>query len=181
MGALLDAIGAIFVGSMVLVTIIVSILNFQHLNYNITTVANLTNISEKIYRVFDQYYMANVEDIVLVEPNHFIFHATLEGGQRKLVEIIIDNEKEGIGYPLKVRTTDMVTGEVKWDAGSYIIADYDIFTYYNRDMTEVASPDSVNDIKMNLGFVEKGWNNDETELIYFYMTIWKSFKKTYLK
>jgi hypothetical protein len=181
LGALLDSIGAMVVGSLVLITILTSILNFQQLNYNIITITNLTDISEKIFKVFDQYYMANVETVVGSEPSHFSYHATLEGGRKQLVEIIISDNKTGIGYPLMVKTTDILTNEEKIDAGSYILADYNVFTYYNRDMVEVASPDSVNNVMMELTFLDKGWKGDENDMIYYYMTIWKSFKKTYLK
>ncbi len=172
--------GAVVVGSIVMITIMTSIMNFQELNYNILTLTNLTDISEKIYKVFDQYYMANVDDIVTTTPRHFSFHTYLDGSQLELVEIIIGNEKEGIGYPLKVKITKP-DSTVRWDAGSYIISDTLVFTYYDRQMVETTSPDSVANIKMELTFVEKGWKQDENQCIKYFMTIWKSFKKIYLK
>ena len=63
----------------------------------------------------------------------FSYHATR--GQKQLVEIIISDNKTGIGYPM-VKTTDILTNEEKIDAGSYILADYNVFTY-NRDMVEL--------------------------------------------
>jgi len=172
MGALLDAMGAVVIGSIVLITIMTSIMNFQQLNYNILTLTNLTDISE--------YYMANVEDVVLATPRHFSFHAYLDGTQLDLIEIIIDNQKEGIGYPLKVKITEP-DSSVRWDAGSYIITDTLVFTYYDRQMIETTAPDSVANLKMELTFVSKGWKEDESETIRYFMTIWKSLKKIYLK
>jgi len=181
MGALLDVIGAVVAGSLVVTTIILSILNFQEFNFNIQSTLYLTDSGEEVVRVLDQYYLSNIEDIDTISPRLFRFKAKLDNVNTDSITIEISNKKETIGYPMTVTVVNMTTKASRIDAGPFVVADTNVFTFYNKFLDTTSTLDDIRNMRIDLSFPKEAWStNNNTKLLYYPITFWKSLKTIYI-
>lgn len=181
MGALLDTMGAVVTGTMAIITIIFSILNFQEFNFNIQSMLQLTDEGENTIKVFDEYYLSNIEDIDYISPRMFIFKAKLDNVNIDSVVVEVGKEKENLGYPLTVTVVDMHTKASRLDAGPFTIADTSVFTYYNKFMDTTSVLDDIRNLQIDLSFPRQAWSGrNEQKIMYYPVTFWKSLKTIYI-
>lgn len=185
MGALLDILGSVFTGTLVLITIITSILNFQELHYNIRTMITLADIGEQVMENFDKYYLANIEEVDRIYGSKMIAKGKLDLAVVDSMIIEVGKTKDGLGYPLTINVVNMATKNSTLSFGPFTVADTTVFTFYDLNMNEITSNDSlanIRNIRVNLTFIEKGWERVEGEKKYITHPVmfWKCFKTIYV-
>lgn len=178
MGTLFDVMGSVVAGSLVMITIFTSIINFQEMNYNILVMSNMIDIGEEVYHVFDQYYFANVQSVDIAQPSLFVYKGRVEGNVTDSIRVQVDSEKEGIGYPLNVRIYDIATGAEKPGAGTYLVDNKEIFTYLDESVDTTTVISNIRNVQLDLIFVHEGWKNSPP--IKYFVRVFKSFKTVYL-
>ena len=191
MSSLLDAIGALAIGGLFLVTMFTTLFNVQVTGQNIGLQVNLNQCAQVICRELDLYLgKVGVDvsgpDILEAEPQSFEFRskwsitADTTTTTENTVKIAIGDSMP-CGFPIEVTQNDtLIPGS---DIALWLKSLN--FTYYNEDDRIILTPlDSLNHIrsvKVDMEFFHEGSSvgtgarNINTKIVF-----WKYFKNLYL-
>ncbi len=185
MGVIFDILGAVVIGTIVLMTIITSILNFQEFHYNIRTMITMAESGEKIVEMFDKHYLSNIERIDWISPSKIYLKGKLDLTEVDSIIVEIGKTKQDFGYPVSIKVVNMANNSVDTNLLPLLVSDTLAFTFYDINMNVVTSNDSlssIRNIRVNFNFIEKGWERKEGEkkVITHPVSFWKCFKTIYI-
>ena len=191
MGSLLDAIGALAIGGLFLVTMFTTLFNVQVTGQDIGLQVNLNQCAQVVCKELDRYLGkvgVNISgsDILVAEPDSFKFRskwsitADTTTSTENIVKIAMGDSMT-CGYPMEVTENDTLilgTDIALWLKSLN-------FTYYNEDdriiLTPIDSLDHIRSVKVDMEFFHEGSSvgpgarNINTKII-----LWKYFKNLYL-
>lgn len=200
MQALLDAVGSVVVGGMVLVTIITALSNVQAYSYNINIQLTLNKISESITSVLDDRYLSSLatfsptssppvskENAILnASRTRLRFWGEIDGAISR-IDIRVGAQDAQTGWwPLTVEI------EGNLDFGEFFISQQNVFTYFDENSNQMAfsgntipgsQTDKIHSVKLDLAYVLTGMadNSGVSQNIHNKIIFWKFFKNLYIE
>ena len=206
MSTILDVIMAVIAGSIVIVTIMITIIKINQMNYNLQTMMNLQEDSNLVITAIDEAFLEPVGNhlhnfetaITHASAGQFSynFRAVICGCKidepnwmtdctHPLQSATITTEQVGTGFRLIANST--------WDPKRpgmpmvfqttvYPLTTGDIFTYYDVDENVTNNLSDIRSVKFNFEFRARGWYDTEDEAeIRYPVAFWRYFKNIYIQ
>jgi len=186
---MIDIIGAMIAGTMVVMTIVNSIFNVQQMNYNIQALLGLNTIANQVTEFIDLNYLESVGrnlasgDSVFVSAgiNELVFYTKPSYADTNLTKFTITaltNSSNQSYISVNSGNTEV------FNSLPFRIKNTDIFTYYDDKQLPIADLNNnlkkIFYIKVSLVFIEEGWDNRNDLVIEYPIVFWRFFKNIYL-
>ena len=191
MSSLLDAVGALAIGGLFLVTLFTTLFNVQVTGQNIGLQVNLNQCAEVICKELDRHLGKVGVDvsgsvILVAEPDSFKFCSkwSITADTTTSIENIIKiaiGDSMPCGFPMEVTENDTLipgTDIALWLKSLN-------FTYYNEDdriiLTPIDSLNHIRSVKVDMEFFHEGSSvGPNARDINTKIVFWKYFKNLYL-
>jgi hypothetical protein len=183
MGSMLDAIAALVIGGMILISIFNTMFNVNFLGHDLNTEFSLMKTAEQIVAGIDTLYLAKVGSgmgtstgILEATSNKFKFEHKVSPESTDEDEIcIVQETKDTNGYPLKVYRNDTL------ELGPFWLADSLKFTYYTKSGNVTTNLDSVRSVKVKMNFTYDYLSSGQSgRKVRYDTTFWRYFENLYL-
>jgi len=183
MGSMLDAIGALVIGGMILISIFNTMFNVNFLGYDLNMEFQLMKTSEQIVAGIDTLYLAKVGSgmgtstgIKVATPINFKYQYKATPQATVADEInIVQEAKATNGYPLKVYRNG------KLELGPFWLADSLKFIYYSKSGNVTTNVDSVRSVRVRMNFTYDYLSSGQGgRKIRYDTTFWRYFENLYL-
>ena len=190
MGSLLDAIGALSIGGLLLITMFNALFNVQSMGFNADMYTTLNKISEDATYVISARYLsilgAGVSTSAAIDSaktDVFQFKGILDGSVRTICMKTLTHDPDK-GYPLIVN----VDGSLEF--GPFYIDEDAIFTFLDDSnsaisfvggaVPAVSLPD-IRAVEVDLTFFKEDiYQDDDKPDLFYKMVFWKYFKNMYI-
>ena len=187
MNSIIDVIGALIAGTVVIITIILTIINVQKIKYNTETMLNLYSSGDIYVSSIDQGFLEKVglnlyndeAPITIANQNIFEFRA-----KETRTATSMDT------YRIFTTTTNNNRSLIITENGTEVFATTpvfigtgDIFTYYDGGNPPLPTFDTalIHSVKVDLTFLAPAWNENILKPNLEYpITFWRYFKNVYI-
>lgn len=198
MSSILDVIGSVLIGGLILLTIFNALSNVQVFSYNTQLQISLNKMSEDLitgrkvngedYPGLTRYLSkvgagvpTGTTAILEATSNSFRFFGQMSVSSSIRMIYIVQESQTSEGYPIYVYNSDMSTSEL----GPFWLADSLNLTYYDVNNTIITLPNSNRDlirsIKVDLIFFYDTLHPDiDKRIIRHRIVFWRYFKNLYL-
>jgi len=201
MGSIIDIIGALIAGGLIIITIILTINNVRIMDYNIQTELNLHTAALKVPEVLEVGYLeslgrlTNRSDvpISIASPNQFQFFGITINAAGNLEQVIYTLESALIPntnfFHVRVitqtTTTPPITNQT-YTTQPYQFENGNIFTYFDGNNNSLGSTvigddlDLIRSVQVDLMFIEPAAGRTDAFMRYP-ITFWRYFKNLYIR
>ncbi|MEA2103822.1 MAG: hypothetical protein U9P79_04170 [Candidatus Cloacimonadota bacterium] len=182
MGSLLDAIGAVAIGGILLVSMITTLYMMQANGNNLNSLITLMQISEDVSSAIDSLYLSKVglgvtssSPIVATSSNSFEFLTKNPVTNLTDTIKIIQESADVWGYPLSVYRNSVL------ELGPFSLKDSLDFIFYDRSETVTTTVDSIRSVKMTAEFTSPAIPTTSSLVnVNNKIIIWRYFKNLYI-
>jgi hypothetical protein len=191
MTAILDILAATIAGTMIILTIIVSIFNISQVNYNVSMFLAMNTHAQKVIEVLNDVYLENTGKYMETAdgaaigrslPDALTIRSRLEHFSPTATEFRFDVVPAG-GGGFVLEVTDE-TGMVVYDTLPYHLTTQNVFTYFDENNVLIADPVAnsadIRVCRVDLEFFTPGLGNIEDLELTYPITFWRYFKNLYL-
>ncbi|MCL1827350.1 MAG: hypothetical protein FWG20_04840 [Candidatus Cloacimonetes bacterium] len=189
MTAIIDVIGAMIAGALIMITIIYTIFNVQRNNFNMDMMFNMKTHAQHVVDVLDRAYLENVgahmatagpgmDIITAAGPDKFSYRSAKD----PYVATVDLFEIRVVGSPNQYQIEVTENGAVIFDSAPFFIANNDIFTYIDFEGNQLdiaANPGAISSIgycQTNLIFTTFNHDTDVDSMLRYPITFWRGFK-----
>lgn len=184
MGSMLDAIGALVVGGMVLISIFTAMFNVNSLGHDLNMEYALMKNAERVVAGIDSVYLSKVglylgegtHAIVKADSNEFefIYKVSPASVNEDSILFFCGDSTEN-GFPFEIKRNSNT------ELGPFWLVEKAKFDYYDKYDNITASLDSISSIQVDMNFTYDFYSSGSSGANVRYKTIfWKCFKNLYL-
>jgi len=198
MGALLDVLGSVIAGGIIIITIIFSILNIQRTNYTVQTMLSLNTAANRITETIDldffEHVGRNIEDLgdvfgPVVNGRMFQYRMNAQHNALPAQQFLYTVQTVHDGNNIFLQVTQQFRSGTGWSApvqrfssAPFSFESMDVFTYLDVDGNELVPPigdlTSIRGVRIALVYVAPALNAGE--FIQFPVTFWRLFNNVYI-
>jgi len=198
MGALLDVLGSVIAGGIVIITIIFSILNIQRTNYTVQTMLSLNTAANRITETIDldffEHVGRNVEELgdvfgPVVNARMFQYRMNTQYNAPLAQQFLYTVQTVQDGNNIYLQVNQSFRSGTTWSAPAqrfssapFSFDSMDVFTYLDVNGNELVPPiadlTNIRGVRIDLVYVAPAYNAGE--LIQFPITFWRLFNNVYI-
>jgi len=180
MSSILDVLGAMITGSIILLMMFSALFNIQVISYNTQLQISLSQMSEDLItgrKIGNDHYLGLESFLSRVGAGVPDSLAIIEATSTSFKFLGRSNTSSAISSPLYVYKDDMVNHI----SGPFWLADPLSLTYYDENENPTLNIADIRSIKVDITFLYNTYRSDiDKKLIKHNIVFWKYFKNLYL-